>query len=111
MTQRHRQGIRRIVGRGRCVETKKQADHVLNLCLVGSTVSHHGLLDLERTVLVNRKTLRNPRNQRHSPDVSQLQRAFDIGCVEKTFNGHPVGPAVLDDLEESGVDVQKLLGK
>jgi len=111
MTQSHRQGIRRVVGRGRCLETKKQRDHYLNLCLVGATVSHHGLLDLQRAVLVNRESFRNPRDQRHSPDVSQFQGAFDIDGVKKTFNGHPVGPAVLDDFEEPGVDVQEFFGK
>ncbi len=76
---------------------QKEADHRLDLHLLGVAGARHGLLDQVGGVLEHRQAGEGRHEQRHRPRVAQLERRLGVLVDEGLLHGDLVGPHGLDD--------------
>jgi hypothetical protein len=84
--------IRRIMRPGRLLQSKQQLDHLLDLPLVRTSVSHDGTLDFSRRVLAHFASRFDRGQDRNAPRVSELERTSRIRGVEHVLDDDQLRP-------------------
>lgn len=87
MTDGHRQRIGSVVRFGNAVEREQRLDHLLYLKFLGVSMTNNGLFHQPGRVLMNRNRCSLGGKHGYAPNLSELQRYFDIGSKKAIFNG------------------------
>jgi hypothetical protein len=90
MTDRHGEGIGRIMRRGGTGQAKQQPHHLLNLLLFGAPISDDGALDFRGRVFNDRTTGLHSSEDGNAARMSELERAAHVRCVKQLLDGDAV---------------------
>ena len=106
----NRQRVRSIFGPRRMVETKENADHLLNLFLGGTTVISHRVFDLGRLIGVDREIVVNTCQKRSGLRLTDSDRGSAVSrhegffdrCFRRLIVGDERDEILIDDFEPLG---------
>jgi len=87
--------VGRVEGRGRFAKLQQNANHLLNLLLLGRAVADDRLLYEPRRVLRDFDPGALGREEHDAPNVSELQRGLRVDGEERLFHGANVRPELL----------------
>jgi hypothetical protein len=87
-------------------------NHSLDLLLRRMTISHYGILDLQRSIFGHGDIPFRSRQQCHSADLAQFQRALGVTGKKNLLDAHGVRPVFSDHIvqfPENSLDAGRLI--